>query len=221
MRTLALLTILLLASCASAPTAAPPPADPVVELFNGRDLTGWTQRGGRAIFRVEDNAIVGLTRPNQPNSFLCTESEYSDFVLDLDFLIDDTANSGVQFRSESRPDYQRGVVHGYQAEIDPSPRAWTAGIYDESRRGWLAPLDANPAARAAFRHNEWNHLRIRAVGDHLQTWLNDVPAADLHDATTPRGFIALQVHAAGADELVVKWRNLRLTDLSRPAAPTP
>jgi hypothetical protein len=107
-----------------------------------------------------------------------------------------------------------GRVHGYQVEIDPSDRAWTGGIYDESRRGWLNDLKTNPAARQAFRQGEWNRFRIEARGPSIKTWLNGVPAADLRDDLTPAGFIALQVHGVGdrTDPLEVRWRNLRLQE---------
>ena len=199
----------------TATESSAPVSQGFVELFNGTDLSGWMQRGGKAVYRVEDGCIVGETRPNQPNSFLCTTETYADFVLELEFKAEDEANSGVQFRSESRPDYQDGRVHGYQAEIDTGERAWTGGIYDEGRRGWIGQLDQNEPARRAYRHNEWNHLRIEAVGNRLSTWINGVPAAHLHDAMTSRGFIALQVHGVGGrtEPLVVRWRNLRINTL--------
>src|SRR5690242_7682585 len=128
MRRLLLIAALALSACAGPQNAndAAAPADRSVKLFNGTDLTGWTQRGGHADYRVEDGCIVGASRPNQPNSFLCTDAEYGDFILELDFKADPEVNSGVQIRSESTPDYQNGRVHGYQVEIDTSSRAWTA-----------------------------------------------------------------------------------------------
>src|SRR4051794_31696658 len=71
-----------------------------VELFNGKDLTGWTQKGGKAKFFVQDGCIVGETVTNTPNSFLCTEKDYDNFILELDFKVDPRLNSGVQFRSQ-------------------------------------------------------------------------------------------------------------------------
>lgn len=125
-------------------------------------------------------------------------------------------DSGIQFRSQSRPDYKNGIVHGYQAEIDTTDRAWSAGIYDEGRRGWLAPLDKNPEARGAFKQNQWNHLKIECRGSRIRTWLNGVPCADLQDDLTPKGFIALQVRGVGDRQspLRVRWKNFLLTDLS-------
>ena len=121
-----------------------------VSLFNGKNLDGWVQRGGKAKYSVEDGVIVGKTVPNTPNSFLCTERDYDNFELELEFKVHPELNSGVQIRSNSLPDYKNGRVHGYQVEIDPSERAWSAGIYDESRRGWICDLKDNTKARYAL-----------------------------------------------------------------------
>lgn len=183
-----------------------------VSLVTGDGLEGWVQRGGDAAYVRDGDAIVGATRPNQPNSFLCTESAYGDFTFEFEFLIDSELNSGVQVRSLALDQVMGGRVHGYQVEIDPSERSWTAGIYDESRRGWLAPLGELDAARAAFRDGEWNRVRVYARGDVLRTWLNGQPCAVLVDGMTPRGFIGLQVHGVGGreDALEVRWRGLRI-----------
>ncbi len=192
-----------------------PDAPGFVPLFDGKTLDGWERRGGAAEYRVEDGAIVGQTRPNTPNTFLCTTRTFDDFVLELEFKIDDDLNSGVQIRSNSDPAYQNGRVHGYQVEIDPSARAWTAGIYDEGRRGWLQDLSHNERARKAFRHGQWNRLRIVCEGSLIRTYLNGVPAAVLEDDMTRRGFIGLQVHGVGAreDPLEVRWRDIRIREL--------
>jgi hypothetical protein len=170
---------------------------------------------------------VGRTVPKTGNSFLCTTRNYTNFVLELEFRVATNLNSGVQVRSECFAEPKEvvvdgktikipaGRVHGYQIEIDPSARAWTAGIYDEGRRAWLADLKNNEPARKAFRQGAWNRLRIEARGPSLRTWLNGVPAAELQDGMTPAGFIALQVHGVGnrTDTLEVRWRNLRLQEL--------
>ncbi|RLD73304.1 MAG: hypothetical protein DRJ07_21010 [Bacteroidetes bacterium] len=182
-------------------------------LFNGKNLDGWEKRGGEAKYKVEDNMIVGITGKNTPNTFLCTKKKYSNFILEVDFLVDDRMNSGIQIRSNSFKEYQNGRVHGYQVEIDPSDRAWSAGIYDEARRGWLYDLGNNEAARKAFKHNEWNKLHIEAIGNSIRTWLNGVPAANLIDDVTNEGFIALQVHQMKTAGVKVKWKNIKIMDL--------
>ncbi|MCH7871128.1 MAG: DUF1080 domain-containing protein [Planctomycetes bacterium] len=191
-------------------------------LFDGKTLDGWIQRGGKAKYRVEDGQIVGQTVPKTRNSFLCTTREYADFELELEYKVDPRLNSGIQIRSNSVPGYKNGVVHGYQVEIDPSDRAWSAGVYDESRRGWLNDLKQNEKARKAFKKNDWNHYRIRAVGDSIKTWINGVPAADLRDSLTRTGFIGLQVHGTQETEpLEIRWRNIRIKDLGDPSRISP
>jgi hypothetical protein len=121
-----------------------------------------------------------------------------------------------QFEWKEKPiKVPAGRVHGLQVEIDPSARAWTAGVYEEGARGWLNDLKDNEAARKAFRGGEWNALRIECRGDWIRTWLNDVPAADLKDGRVRSGFIALQVHGVGKNEkpLEVRFRGLRLKEL--------
>lgn len=185
-------------------------------LFDGKTLNGWIQRGGSARYFVEDGVIVGASVPSTPNSFLCTEKVYSDFILELDFKVDVGLNSGVQIRSNSLKEYKNGRVHGYQVEIDPSERAYSGGIYDEARRGWLYDLKDNEPARRAFKSGQWNHFRIEAVGNSIKTWINGVPAADLVDSMTKTGFIALQVHSTESKEpFYVRWQNIRIIDLSR------
>ncbi len=185
-----------------------------VDLFNGKDLTGWKQLNGEAKYEVVDGVIVGTTVMNTPNSFICTEKNYSDFVFEVELLVEPNMNSGIQFRSESKADYNNGRVHGYQCEVDPSARAWSAGIYDEARRGWLYPLTLNPQAQSALKMGEWNKYRIECIGNSIRTWLNDVPVAHVIDDMTPEGFIALQVHGIGKNKekegQQIKWRNVRI-----------
>lgn len=182
-------------------------------LFNGQNLKGWKQLNGQAKYRVENNQIVGTTVANTPNSFLVTEKEYGDFILELELKVDNSMNSGIQFRSLSLPEYKEGRVHGYQMEVDPSDRAWSGGVYDEARRDWLYIPDINPLAKPAFKKNAWNLYRIEAIGPVIRTWINNVPIAYLVDDLTLKGFIALQVHAIGKDQkegTEIRWRNIRI-----------
>ncbi|HRO71278.1 MAG TPA: DUF1080 domain-containing protein [Chitinophagaceae bacterium] len=182
-------------------------------LFNGKDLQGWKLLNGRAKYEVKNGEIVGTTVPNEPNSFLATEQEYGNFILELELFVDTSLNSGIQIRSLSQPDYQNGRVHGYQVEIDPSKRAWSGGLYDEARRGWLYTLELNPAAKKAFKNFQWNKYRIECIGHTIRTWVNGVPAAHVLDAETASGFIALQVHSVNEkrkEGKKVRWRNIRI-----------
>jgi hypothetical protein len=192
-------------------------------LFNGKNLDGWHQLNGQAKYSVENGEIVGTTVPNTPNSFLVTNELYGDFFLDLDLKVDTSMNSGIQIRSESSADYNNGRVHGYQVEVDPSKRAWSGGIYDEARRGWLYPLELNPAAKSAFKNGRWNHYHIECIGNNIRTWVNGIPAANLVDDMTKKGFIALQVHQipdASHAGKQIRWKNIKIkTSNLKPAAP--
>lgn len=188
--------------------------DGFVPLFDGKTLNGWKQLGGKAKYTVEDGVIVGSSVPNTSNSFLCTEKTYGDFILELEYKVDKALNSGVQIRSEY--DKKGNRVFGYQVEIDPSARAWSGGIYDEGRRGWLFDLKNKPEAQKAFKQGDWNKYRVECRGDSIKTWINGVPAADLKDSKSLRGFIGLQVHAVGdkTDPLQVRFRNIRIQEVA-------
>jgi hypothetical protein len=192
-------------------------------LFNGKDLSGWKQLNGKAKYEVKNGEIVGTTVFNEPNSFLVTEKTYGDFILELDFKLDAEMNSGIQFRSESKPEFQNGRVHGYQMEVDPSPRAWTGGIYDEARRDWLYTLEYNPEGKIAYKKNDWNTARIECIGNVMRTWINGIPTGHVVDNMTPKGFIALQVHSIGKPEEAgqqIRWRNIKIqTENLKPSAP--
>lgn len=182
-------------------------------LFNGMDLAGWKQLNGKARYEARDGQIIGTTVPNEPNSFLATAEDYGDFILELELMVDSPMNSGIQIRSLSKPDYQAGRVHGYQVEIDPSPRGWSGGIYDEARRGWLYTMELNPRGKTAFKNNQWNKYRIECIGNLIRTWINGIPVAHLIDAETPKGFIALQVHSIKDTDQPgkqVRWKNIRI-----------
>ena len=207
--------IILLISCLylSAVADAQQKKDQWISLFNGRDLTGWKQLNGKASYVVKDGTIVGTTVSGEPNSFLATEKNYTDFILELEFMVDPSMNSGIQFRSESRADYMNGRVHGYQMEIDPSKRAWSGGIYDEARRLWLYSLEYNEQGKTAFKNNQWNHYRIECLGKTVRTFVNGIPTAHLEDSMLTSGFIALQVHSIGKNDQPgkqIKWRNIRI-----------
>ena len=202
------------------------------KLFNGKDLNNWILYNGKAEYRVENGEIVGKTVYGTPNSFLTTKELYGDFILELDYKVNDTMNSGIQIRSELHDENDHcevtdlitpNRVHGFQVEIDPSSRGWSGGIYDEARRDWVYPLSFNDKAKNAFKHNDWNHVRVEAIGTHVRTWLNGVACAHVIDDMTLKGFISLQVHRiekptqAGEE---IRWKNIRIqTNNLKPSAP--
>jgi hypothetical protein len=214
-----------------------------INLFNGKNQSGWTQKTGNATYFVEDGCIVGQMHVpgSGTNSFLCTTRDYDNFILELDFKADPRVNSGVQIRSQfaAKPVFVPwqgrtlsvgpGYVYGYQVEVDTDlkGKTWTGGIYDEQRRrGYLDPDDGvnGPHGKAFTELNRqitnptnWNHLRIEAVGDSMKTHLNGVLRADTRDSLTPKGFIGLQVHNSNektSDGAQVRFKNIRLQKVS-------
>ncbi len=186
-------------------------------LFDGKSLKGWKKIAGTAEYKVEDGAIVGITVATSPvNSFIVTEKEYADFILELEVKIDDTtSNSGIQIRSHYDPKAANGTgkVIGYQYELDPSTRRWTGGLYDEGRRDWLYPLSLNEKAQQAYKPNEYNKVRIECFKNSIRTWINGVPAAYVIDTVDRSGFIALQVHRITNPDWAgrkIHWRKIRI-----------
>jgi mono/diheme cytochrome c family protein/glucose/arabinose dehydrogenase len=193
-------------------------------LYDGKSLAGWRTIGGEATFAAEGEDIVGRRGPGE-NTFLRTDKTYGDFSLKMQMRWDEPGNSGVLFRAQQRtvagdPDgdgdaggseQRTGRAYGYQFELDDSERAWSGGIYDEARRGWLASLADKPEVRAAIRPDDWNDIEIEARGARIRTWINGVLAADIIDGLDAQGFIALQVHQG--DTGVMRWRRIRLKEL--------
>lgn len=187
-----------------------------IVLFDGKTFNGWKKLAGLAEFNIQNGVITGRTVPNTPNSFLVTEEEFGDFILELEVMIEDTtSNSGIQFRShfDAKANNGKGRVYGYQYELDPSSRKWTGALYDEGRRDWLYPLMLNASSQNAYRHGTFNKVRIECIGSTTKTWVNDIPAACMVDTVSKRGFIALQVHSISGPELggrKIHWKNIRI-----------
>jgi hypothetical protein len=166
-------------------------------LFNGKNLDGWV--GDPKLWRVEKGEIVGTTDgvTIPENTFLITKGEYGDFVLRAKVKLRN-GNSGIQFRSEALPNY---VVRGYQADM--AEGNWWGSLYEEKGRGILAEGYKGKGEKAV-KPNDWNDYEITAQGDHIQLKLNGVTTADIHDAKTAKGIIALQLHKGPGMEVRVK-----------------
>ncbi len=187
-----------------------------INLFDGKSFNGWKKVAGSAEYKIEDGAILGITVPSTPNTFLITEKEYGDFVLELEVRIDDTtSNSGIQFRSQYDPagNNGKGKVFGYQYELDPSSRRWTGGVYDEGRRDWLYPLSLNSSAQDMLKTGVYNKVKVECIGNTIKTWINNKPAAYVVDNVDNKGVIALQVHSINKPDMAGKkiyWKNIRI-----------
>jgi hypothetical protein len=219
------LAVALIAVCATgcSPGASAPPeakresdaaAEEWIPLFDGATLDGWANpyawgeawaAGGVIHLRADDKF------------FLITDTTYRDFVFEGQVRLPDRAsNSGFMFRANVEPNR----VYGYQAEVDPSKRAWSGGLYDEGRRGWIHPPPDDSGAGQAFRSGpgqafdpgQWNAYRIRAVGDSLTIWVNGTMTTALRDTMDREGVIGIQHH--GEDGKIYRFRSLRLRPLN-------
>jgi hypothetical protein len=205
-----------------------------ISLFDGETLNGWSVHSGFARYRVEDGCIVGNAVQRSPNSFLCTDREFGDFILEFEvFLTDPELNSGVQFRSQVAPyelvfwfkndegEYSPNTipadrVYGYQVEIASETTGSSGGVYDEARRAMLPWWPAQGSKEGmAFKNGQWNSYRIECKGDAIKTIVNGVVVTDFRDALGLKGIIGLQVHDVGDNPtpFEVRWRNIRIMPL--------
>lgn len=189
-------------------------------LFDGKTLTGWTQKNGTATYEVKDGTILGTTAKGSPNSFLCTEKEYGDFDLTFEVKVDNDLNSGVQIRSQTRGLQLDGRVNGPQVEIEAThiKNGGEGGyIYGEAAGGWRTPAEDRKPHKH-FKDGEWNSYRIVAKGPRIQVWVNGNQVSDLTDEkifkSHPKGFIGLQVHGVGSKgPFTVTWKNIKIKEL--------
>lgn len=177
-----------------------------VNLFNGKDLTGWEPYGTELWYVNKEGYLVSESGPDKEYGYLATREYYDDFDLTLDFKQVSNGNSGVFFRSFIEPPVK---VHGWQVEVAPKNND-SGGIYESCGRGWLQTIPDEK--ENILKEGDWNTMRIRVDGDHVQTWLNGEPMVDFEDDTigAAKGRIALQIHSGG---IKVLWRNIRLQTL--------
>ncbi len=130
------------------------------------------------------------------NTYLRTDKQYNNFILECDCKIDSSFNTCIMFRCSGTPDSINKILTGYQVKIDPTPRKWTGGIfakYDNALH-WLYTLENDERARESFKINEWNHFRIEAIDNNLKVWVNDIPTCNLNHSKYSKGHIVLKIH---------------------------
>lgn len=197
--------------------AEPELTDGFMPLFNGKDLSGWTPKGGTCTFEAKGDLVVGTCVPGSESTYLSTnKSDYTDFIFTCDMKWEVDGNSGVMFRAQSKSDGDTETVFGPQAEMEgiSGDRFWSGGIYGQSCGGYFYPLwlKEHQPARAALKRTDWNRLTIMANGNVVKTWVNGVPAAHwVDDGTYPEGFFGLQIHKGGKGKVL--WKNVRLKEL--------
>ena len=221
---------------------SPQLSGPWRDLFNGEDLTGWSLVGDKGKAWVENNEIVcHMVKGTKEHTFVRTDEEFSDFILEADCLLEGDFHTAILFRCVETPPDALLRLNGYQLKIDPTSRRWTGGIFDDFGPNWywlhnLAdPSDASTseltkirtAARESFKMNEWNRIRIQAIGGIITTWVNDVPCVHLVHEKYKTGCIAIKIHSWNGpierEKVLVRYKNLRIIDseVSKHAMPSP
>lgn len=184
-----------------------------VAIFDGKTFEGW--EGNLNIFRIEDGAIVGGTMkaPIKHNEFLCTKKTYSDFELRLKvkLLGGDKANAGIQFRTRRIPNHHE--VSGFQADMG---QGWWGALYDESRRNKILAGPDKEKMKEVVKADQWNDYVIRAVGNHIQLFVNGVKTVDYtekDEKVETTGVIAVQIHGGPPSE--AWYKDIMIVDLSK------
>jgi hypothetical protein len=197
-------------------------------LFNGKDLSGWTPKGGFSKFEAKDGIIVGTCVPGSDSTYLCTDKmDYTEFVFTCEMKWLTKGNTGVMFRSQTKQEMktdkkdptkktEKTTVFGPQAEMEGPgrDRCWSGGIYGQSCGGWFYPmwLAEHKPARDSLNDAGWNRLAIMAKGNVVKTWLNGEPAAHWVNDTYLKGLFGLQIHSG--KDTVVHWRNIQFKPLT-------
>lgn len=181
-----------------------------VQLFNGKDLTGWTQIGNER-WVVEDGVILG-EGVTAEYGYLATEKSYRDFEFSLRFKCEADGNSGVYFHTAFK-EGTATVTDGRQVEIDRVLGHHTGGVYGDGR-GWVAW----PAAEfeTVIRPSDWNDMLIQVRGNRYVVTLNGIEVLDFTypSPVADEGVIALQLHSGGQGRM--RFKDIYVRDLARP-----
>ena len=176
-------------------------------IFNGRDLSGWSQQDG--YFSVRDGVIVGestaahLCKPN--HHLVYTAEELSDFELRAEFRLSKGSNSGIQLRCAA----QFIGDNGYQADMNGGgnyvgflyhPKQHLIGergadvVIDAAGKKQVTRFADGKELQKLFRTEQWNDIRVKVEGR--------------KEFFPAKGHIALQLHQG--PPMTVEFRNLRL-----------
>lgn len=191
-----------------------------VQLFNGRDFTGWTAISQDPATKLEDvwsvrDGVIHCT--GKPAGYLRTNEDYTNFVLRFQWRTQKKGNSGCLIRVQP-PDkvWPRSVE--CQLATDQAGDIWIVEGFpikvDESRRRGRNVKKLQPSSEK--RIGEWNQYEITADGGNLTMKVNDVVQNTATEMEVIPGKILFQ--SEGAE---IEFRNIELTPLAAAAAPRP
>lgn len=172
-------------------------------LFNGKDLSGWTSPNKERFWRVENAILIGESDAELASSYLWTERQYQDFVLEFEVRWTGEIDSGIDFR-DPKIQLQLGVSRSLKRDM--------TGSFYVGKPGYPDAGQAKTAAQLMKGEGQWNHFRLEAKGDTFKTWINGQPASQYTDPKfTGAGPIGLQIHRGV--KMKVEYRHLKLTEL--------
>ena len=176
-----------------------------INLFNGKDLTGW-QVYGTEKWYVEKGELICESGPDKQYGYLATNNTYKNFELTVEFKQESNGNSGVFFHCS----IEGTKISGWQAEVAPIGKH-TGGIYESYGRGWL--MQPGAEKENYLKEGEWNRMIVRVEDNLVTTFLNGHPMITLTDEKigASTGKIALQIHDGGG--VKVRWRVIQLKQL--------
>ena len=179
-------------------------ADEWIQIFNGKDLSGWKPRGN-AKWTVVDGRLVG-EQNNGKVGDLFTEKEYDNFELRFTYKVAWPANSGIWFRT------------GYQYDIlkYKNPVAFSGTLYCPGKMFLTKNLDESIENR-----DGWNEGQVYANGEHLILWLNGKKTGECKDNTRKKGSFGIQVHGGNQfKDMKITIKKLEIRPLEAGDKPT-
>jgi len=175
--------------------------DEWIDLFNGKDLTGWSvmcqpKDVDKGFWKVDNGTIMCDTKGQKDHNYmwLVSDREFADFELHLKFQAykGSPGNSGLQFRSRFDPKDGNGWMNGPQVDVNPPSMQWRTGlIYDETQgeNRWIYPSLPNAGMpkehepkEHIFKYSDegdgWNDLILICKGMHVKTIVNGIVRTD-------------------------------------------
>ena len=142
-------------------------------------LKGWTIRRWDDVKKPADTGVVwrveqGILHGGEPRgTWLMSEAEYGDFILEYEFKLGERGNSGCALRAP---------LHGDPAfdgmELQMADLRYNSQAKDSELTGGL--YRAVAPSKQLYKPTEWNHYRITLKGPRLSVVLNDETIQDLN-----------------------------------------
>jgi len=192
--------------------------EPWQKLFNGKDFSGWSIIGSNGKAWIEDSEIVAHQVVNTAeHTFIKTNEKYSNFILESDVKIDGEIHTGFLLRCiDATGDTASVRLYGYQVKIDPTPRRWTGGVFDDFGKtfSWWYTLKDDERARSAFKLGKWNHFRMEAIDSTIKVWVNGIPTTNMINGKYTSGYIAIKIHWIGntpeKENINMHYKNIKI-----------